>query len=88
METLNENKMIAKFMNSNNSNIKYDENFNELIPVIDKIYSMGYEFEIRYDETYFKDPSEAEIISSSFGYGVLLNTFNAVVEFINWHNNY
>ena len=94
MKTIEENnRMIAEFMGAtgtdllgNNIESKYHISWDWLMSVVNKISDLGFEFEIRAEETYFKDTSEYEIVASAFNGSVLINTYNAVVQFIEWYN--
>ncbi len=66
---------------------KYDTSWDWLMPVVEKISELGYEFQIDANETYFKEcDGDYEIVASAFNGSVLGNTFEAVLQFIEWYN--
>lgn len=67
--------------------LKYHTSWDWLMPVVEKIESLGYEFQITKEEAYFKDTDgDFEIVASAFNGSIMDNTYNAVVQFIEWFN--
>tara|TARA_R110000772_G_scaffold2410_2_gene8424 strand:+ start:45735 stop:46139 length:405 start_codon:yes stop_codon:yes gene_type:complete len=95
------NKLISSFMNNNiDEEILYNESFDLLIPVITEIGKL--DFDERVTHTYFFDingngttirradviisSSEFKIIRHNSRDNITLNTFWAIIEFIEWYN--
>lgn len=96
MKTIQEkNEMIATFMGNDapretwvySDEAEYHESWDWIMPVVDKIMQLDYAFEISQHGTYFKEINESEIISEVSGMPIIENTYEAVVEFIEWYNN-
>ena len=85
--TDNYNKLIAKFMdNSNVKDLKYDVDWNVLIPVIEKIETLGYTVHISSYQTQIYGKNREFIIDADFSNTFLENTYQAVWSFIEWYN--
>lgn len=102
MNTQNNNKIIAEFMKHSHpflpskstinyiaEDLEYDNDWNWLMPVVDRIESLGYEFfivENRVEVAHNTDHSIETIIDFTFHGGKRGATYRGVVEFINQYN--
>ena len=103
MNTQENNKLIAEFMGYTFVNgvyespkdefhideMLYDTSWNWLMPVVEKIESLGYEFfivENRVEVAHNTDHSIETIIDFTFHGGKRGATYRGVVEFINQYN--
>ena len=103
MNTQENNKMIAEFMDYTHvllpvsvgleyydgDEMEYYTDWNWLMPVVEKIESLGYEFfivENRVEVAHNTDHSIETIIDLTFHGGKRGATYRGVVEFINQYN--
>lgn len=90
MTTLIEgNRLIRKFMHHAYP-FKYNESWSELMPVVEKIESLGYRTQLNYDEiqgNWFKI-TEGHSYQKALGESKskIKAVWLAVVEFIKWYN--
>ena len=69
-------------------NLKYHKDWNRLMPVIEKIESLGYFCMInKWTSVYIRSESTRMYIATLEGNDKLKNTYQAVVEFIKYWNN-
>jgi len=68
--------------------LKYNESWDWLMPVVEKIESLGYYFMINKWTSAYTNGADGDRISITTveGKTKILNTWKAVVEFIKWHN--
>ena len=98
--TESDNELIAEFMGmakipindkENQSYPLYDVSWDWLMPVVEKIESLGYETEIKYDQSIFvrigAGGYENQTQFMSDGRTKIEATHKAVVEFIKWYAN-
>ena len=92
---MKENKLIAEFMEYPNlgtkgdfSYLKYHKSWDWLMPVVEKIENLGYEFFIVEDRVKVSHNTDhsIETIIDLTSRSKLNATYNAVVEFINQYN--
>jgi|TARA_B110000908_G_C10054765_1_gene357872 hypothetical protein len=93
---MNNNKLIAEFMGDYAYNIEgaipygdFTNSWDWLMPVVEKIESLGYEFFIVEDRikiAHNTDHSTETIIDFTLGGSKRDATYKAVVEFVKWHN--
>ena len=86
---MKDNKLIAEFMGEEQlclpHELKYHTEWNWLMPVVEKIESLGYVFTIQGGKAEF-----GEMISETrcfIAEGKLSSTYKAVIEFIKTYNN-
>lgn len=67
--------------------MKYHASWDWLMPVVEKIGVMGYKFKITIGYTAIFDRlfPNPELLSC-YSNGLLVNTYNAVIQFIQWYN--
>lgn len=79
------NKNWSSGYSFESKNLMYNKSWDWLMPVLEKIESMGYDTVIRWQEcvnTVYIHDTEAD----SVGYEKIESVFNAVVSFIKWYN--
>ena len=95
MNTQENNKLIAEFLGKDHelnqciSAPQYHTDWNWLMPVVDRIESLGHEFfivENRVEVAHNTDHSIETIIDFTFHGGKRGATYRGVVEFINQYN--
>ncbi len=89
MEQIEEtNKLIAEFMGVQN-NWKYNpnEDWSELMPVVERIEDLGYFVEInKWVAVYYEIHKDRRIIYLQQNGSKIQMVYKAVVEFIQWYN--
>lgn len=91
MNTTENNKIIAEFLHGKDAvhPNQYHENWNELMLVVEKIESLGYDTELVYrkdDGDHCFYINDSPVFSSQLG-NKKQAVYNACIEFIKWHNN-
>jgi hypothetical protein len=93
-EILEGNKLIAEFMGlpvheeyfRGIDACKYHSDWNLLMPIVEKIESLGYSFEIELFSCYVIDSKTLSTIIECHYNSKIKSTYQAVVEFIKWYN--
>jgi hypothetical protein len=103
-DTMTDNELIAEFMGQRvtpvglrrevmqksyyANELKYDTSWDWLMPVVEKIESLGYTFEIKSDQAaLFRDNVKYAFAGGVIGIsGKLSAVHEMVVEFIKWYN--
>lgn len=68
------------------SPVQFHTSWDWLIPVVEKIESLGYDTTMKPNELIIWDKDESPLIDCEFGETKLESAYKAVISFIHWYN--